>query len=716
MLTGETPLQIGSIFASRYKIVGMIGSGGNSTVYKATNITINKYVAVKVLRTQTLDTDSLQERFNREAKVASSIKHPNLVGVYDFGLTPVPYLVMDFIDGKTLSAEIAARGCLTLNQALPIFCQLCDALAVLHKAGVVHRDVKPSNVMLSQGSHDETIVTLIDLGLAKVLVDENSLAGDLTKSGDFLGSLPYMSPEQYRSQPLDGRSDIYSLGCLMYETIAGQKAFQATDALAWMTSHLNRSPTPLAACAVRIPHLKRVEQVLLKTLEKSPDWRYKNIEELRQDLLLLSRNKKPLALKKRTPIGSKVRRISWRWSMRHTLLLGAAAMILLAIALSFCLVEREALCNWFWQREIASAEKSMQMANYAEAESKLKNASAISASFGALDSRSLSTNRLMFKLKRLSGDTRAADEIKKRLNELIGVKVSEKWQQLDWQAYEYAERGRLGDALASSKLALQEAERFGPINLSVAETLNNTSRMQFNAGQYDAAVESALRSLKIREQLLDKDDVQISSSLGSLARMKNYQKDYREAAALYRKAIAIIENQVENKSDELAEDLAVNYYALGGIYSAWNHLTEAEAAGRTAVKLSEHLNFSRPRGKLTRCLALSFLGDVCRRAGKLNEARALLTSAVELESGDEQRPGFAPRHVNLALLDLQQNRLTEAASEYKSAIDMLERERSANRPLIEDYKSYARVLRLLKRNRDSVAALKRAKELQSMIP
>lgn len=209
----------GSIFAGKYEVSDRLGSGGMSTVYLAKHQFLNKNVAIKVLHSNLASDAKSVQRFQMEAKAAFDLTHPNLLTIYDFGISQdgQAYIVMDYIEGESMADLVQRQGRIDITQALPLFYDICLGLAHAHEKNVLHRDIKPSNVMLLKGD-SRIIAKIVDFGLAKSY-DESAMK--LTQTGEIFGSPLYMSPEQCQGTALDKRSDIYSLGCLFYESLSG---------------------------------------------------------------------------------------------------------------------------------------------------------------------------------------------------------------------------------------------------------------------------------------------------------------------------------------------------------------------------------------------------------------------------------------------------------------------------------------------------------------
>ncbi len=288
---------------ARYEIHECLGRGGMGAVYKIYDKDLACFLAAKVIRQELAENAQAVKRFDQEIKAASNLSHENLVHVYGGGRSEsnVPYMLMDFIDGVSLS-DALKRGPLGAERALNVFIQACSALEYAHKSNVIHRDLKPSNIMLKKTESGEECVRLLDFGIAKVLPSEGAdfSKTNLTQTGDVFGSPLYMSPEQCQNNPQDARSDIYALGCVMYEALTGIQPFAEDNPVKIILKHMNYEPPLVSTRLPNFPHLKVFDAVIQKCLEKDPADRYQKIYDLKRDLENIANGKPPSArLRKR---------------------------------------------------------------------------------------------------------------------------------------------------------------------------------------------------------------------------------------------------------------------------------------------------------------------------------------------------------------------------------------------------------------------------------
>lgn len=283
--TGETSQSgqlrdyTGMTLSGRYEISKLVGQGGMGALYAGQHVEIGRKVAIKVLHKDFRVSDDVFLRFKQEASLAATLTHHNICSVYDFGKLDdgTPYLVMDLLQGKTLSAVLESEGRLGVRRAVRIIAHICDALTHAHAKSVVHRDLKPSNIMLDGEPPDE-MPKIVDFGIAKSLQTD---APKLTATHETIGSPYYMSPEQCQALEVDHRTDIYSLGCLMYECLTGRSPFKAASALQTMYLHVHSQPEPFKDVVPDATIPPELEEVVLKAMHKDPAERYQTADEMK---------------------------------------------------------------------------------------------------------------------------------------------------------------------------------------------------------------------------------------------------------------------------------------------------------------------------------------------------------------------------------------------------------------------------------------------------
>ncbi len=305
-----------------YKIVEMIGSGGMGEVYKARDLHLDRFVALKILPAEKVADPDRKRRFVQEAKTASALNHPDIIHIYDIATEAgVDFIAMEYVEGKTLYERIGRRG-LPLNETLKYAVQIADALAKAHSAGIIHRDLKPSNIMVNE---DDT-VKILDFGLAKLT--EKVTAGEfattatagagvkpITEKGVIVGTVAYLSPEQAEGKEVDSRSDIFSFGSVLYEMITGGRAFQGSSRIATISAVLNKEPAPLGP---DIPY--DLEKTIMRCLRKDPARRLQTMADLKVALQELKEESESGKLSAATPVVPRRK--------RHTWLFGAAGLVL----------------------------------------------------------------------------------------------------------------------------------------------------------------------------------------------------------------------------------------------------------------------------------------------------------------------------------------------------------------------------------------------------
>ncbi|WP_448626224.1 Stk1 family PASTA domain-containing Ser/Thr kinase [Geodermatophilus sp. URMC 64] len=269
------------VLGERYEIGGVLGRGGMAEVHRGRDLRLGREVAVKVLRQDLARDPSFQVRFRREAQAAASLNHPAIVAVYDTGEDrtasgATPYIVMEYVEGETLRDVLRREGVLTPEQAMKFAADICGALDFSHRNGIVHRDVKPGNVMITPSGS----VKVMDFGIARAVSDS---AATMTSTAAVIGTAQYLSPEQARGEGVDARSDVYSVGCLLYELVTGAPPFTGDSPVAVAYQHVREDPRLPSSINPDVP--PELDAILLKAMSKNPANRYQSAAEMRNDLL-----------------------------------------------------------------------------------------------------------------------------------------------------------------------------------------------------------------------------------------------------------------------------------------------------------------------------------------------------------------------------------------------------------------------------------------------
>jgi serine/threonine protein kinase len=275
---------IGRVLGGRYRLVERLGQGGMGTVYRALHTLMDKPVAVKVLRAELATDAEAVARFHREARSASKLDHDHCIRVTDFGQSDdgLLFLVMELLDGESLG-QVVRRGPVPPTRAAAIGVAIAEALEHAHEAGIIHRDLKPDNVFLARRAKGRELVKVLDFGLAK-LVTEGTLGPSITRDGTVFGTPEYMAPEQAEGEKLDGRTDVYALGVILYQLLVGDVPFRATNFVALLTKQVSEDPVPPRERRPELELPAGFEAVIMRCLEKSADDRFATAQEVADEL------------------------------------------------------------------------------------------------------------------------------------------------------------------------------------------------------------------------------------------------------------------------------------------------------------------------------------------------------------------------------------------------------------------------------------------------
>ncbi|MEW5854251.1 MAG: protein kinase, partial [Myxococcota bacterium] len=273
---------IGKVIARNFRVESLLGTGGMGRVYKARQMSLDKPVVLKILHPHFNDDQQLVQRFQREARAASRLNHPNSISIIDFGQSEdgTLFMAMELLHGRDLFTVLQEDFPLPEERLGRIMVQVCSALAEAHEQNIIHRDIKPENIMVEDRRDHKDYVKVLDFGIAKIQDPSGEEGRALTQQGMVCGTPEYMSPEQARGESLDPRSDIYALGVLMYQLVTGDIPFKAETAVGIVTKHIMEAPVPPRQARPDLNISAEVEAIILKALHKNRDQRYQTAQEL----------------------------------------------------------------------------------------------------------------------------------------------------------------------------------------------------------------------------------------------------------------------------------------------------------------------------------------------------------------------------------------------------------------------------------------------------
>ena len=674
----------GSILAEQFEIISLIGRGGMSAVYKARQLTMERLVAIKVLHLHLVSHSVTMKRFQQEAKAVSKLTHPHIVAVHDFGTLPErqPYLVMEYLEGDTLAAVLEREKLLGFERALPIFRQICQGLEHAHQRGIIHRDVKPSNVILLQSEVVPDFVKIVDFGIAKLLPLSGIEGQKLTRTGEVFGSPQYMSPEQARGHSPDARSDIYSLGCIMYEVLTGEPPFLAQSLLETMYMRLTDDPAPISDKRPDLGVPYAVEDVVLKALSREPDQRQQSMAELAGQIeKTRAELERPSIIRSPIHKGSAGLRRLFRQGKRFWLKLSVAlAALTLFLAGTLLWVEftggrmggdaERSRHEVLWSRYDQDGQKLLDQGNYGEAERALKAAVAEAERFGEQDRRlSVSLNKLVT-VYQLAGKRAAVDQVRQRLasiRQLAQTAAGDADSNLD-------EVADLTLRLVPKKLQKSDQAH----SEQLAEKLNQLAALCINTQDYDKAEQLLSKALEIEAKTVGPNSEQAARTMTALAHLLHINEGkYEQAKPLYEQALAIREKASGGQDPEVANALRM----LAHLYQDMGQYARAEDFYRRALAIDEQtLGQDHP----TTATVLTALGGLYQLEGKYDHAESLYRRALavyeQVFGPDDIKVGMSLN--NLAGLSFGSGKYAEAIPLYKRALAIYEQRRGADDPSV----------------------------------
>ncbi|MBX9690599.1 MAG: serine/threonine-protein kinase [Candidatus Obscuribacterales bacterium] len=566
---------LGKTIDGKYLILERLGQGGMSAVYKAEHVLMKRMVAVKVMHAH-LKTDPLSvKRFEQESWTSGSLKHPNLVTVHDSGKTEDGslYLVMDHIEGHSLDDELSKHGRLAHMRACKIFLQAADGLEMVHQNGIIHRDIKPSNIMISDLPDGSEIVRIVDFGIAKVVDESGDLMQKLTQTGQVFGSPLYMSPEQCQGIPLDKRSDIYALGCVMYEAICGEPPLVGVNPLETMKRHIFDIPPSFNQVDSNLRVPVRLEALVFKMMEKDPAKRYQDLAEFKQDLKDVIENNVPAVTTVPDKIAQLNREFARRFRPKQTTVL-ITIVCLLSVSLAWVWGYPFFLSNMF-EHDYRLGKKYFKEANYQKAEIALVKAESWAKKMNDHDA-SLSRNlELLANVYKKLGKYLEMEEVRNAQQKIVETQLE----------------GRYG--LARDELqqmvntALLQAPARTEENTDAYEEaiykLSATAAVCTQHNQLDNAEKLMRKAISLCESSCGRAAPGRSSLYGSLARICVRKKNYEEAEEFYRKQL----DSATQSPGPRKEALIIAECNMVRVCTAKKEFEEAEKFALKALKTAE---------------------------------------------------------------------------------------------------------------------------------
>jgi tRNA A-37 threonylcarbamoyl transferase component Bud32/tetratricopeptide (TPR) repeat protein len=634
---------VGKVFAERYVIDSVLGLGGMSIVYKATHKLMNRTVAIKMLKRKLLEEVVLLERFKVEAQSASSLSHQHIITIYDFGVTSdgEPYLVMDCLEGESLKELIDRSGAVLVEQAVSIFKQICDGLDAAHKKGIIHRDLKPANVVLLKNADDSYQVKLVDFGIAKVLPQEGQQAQHLTQTGEVFGSPIYMSPEQCLGKQLDIRSDLYGLGCLMYETLCGKPPFLGTSFLETMNKHVGEPPQPMSEVAPSRMVPPELEAIVLQCMAKDPAERFASAGELRDHLAAFSMS---LPGGTSTNLGTAAK-LGATTATGITVQPGVAAQTIAeckrspwkAVGISLLAVigagvafiflwqgpanDRGSILNKIsWQFAVSSADDAIKRGDYASAESSLKYAQDKAKSLqdgGVRLEATIKEEAALY--DKWEGHAAELEAVNKQITQL----------QVDALHKEYQHRLTMLEALSkgTGDSAVEQTNAKLRSEAQLPGILSTVQRL-YGRAMYVEAEDLLTKTLDLEHRMLGQDAPSLVPLETRLADCLVAQRKFPQVRPLLAHAVQVLRKQPGGHESEYAKVLnKLGQFDLdqSNFKQATPELEEALAVARKAAGDEDVL-----------LLCLRSYADLLRQTGKIEQSAKFFAEADAIEKANRK--------------------------------------------------------------------------------
>ncbi len=671
MSTITDPL-IGTSLPRNYHILSLLGRGSMSVVYKGVYEPLNQPVAIKMLKAHLVSDPYQLKRFQSEIKTAGSLNHPNIVGILDFGVTGqgTPYLIMDYLDGKSLSDILDTEERLSVRRAVDLFTQAADALAHAHQAGILHRDIKPSNLLICADAEKRETLKVVDFGIAKLMMPgENGNNADgllsLTATGEVLGTPLYMSPEQANGKALDARSDIYALGCVLYHALTGKPPFLGDTALDTMRLQISAPAKPIDQVRTDLYIPQGLQMIVMLCLQKDPRQRYQTMDLLRDDLRTClpgpgtggARPKRKLKQSGGTTAAAP------DFSEPKT-----KSDWLLPLGLIFCLLL------------IAGAGLASLISNYPKARNLAPPSITRSTAPVASEKPETTIDRDQVHdadSALSSGRYAKAEQFYKQLLDQKFTDLTPETQATWWNglASAFLAQDKLADAKSAIDQALSIEAKVPNPDVGLAELLITSSKISCALGDPSEAERSAKQALQIRQTKPGSSPLDVAAAWQCLASAASLQKNYRLADSILTNALKSLEKASGTDSTmaaSIANDLGVVREREGKYASAEELFNRALRIRKTA------LGEQSPAVADTLCM----LGTLDFNTKKDAAAEEMFKSALTIRQSvfGEQSSRTAEVYSCLAILYDAHKQFAEAEQCYRKALNIREQAWGSNSP------------------------------------
>ncbi len=668
---------VGVVLPKKYRIVGLLGRGAMSVVYRGVHEPTGQTVAIKLLKSHLVSDTVSARRFQMEAQTVGQLQHPNIVDVLHHGVTEqgVPYLIMELVAGDSLADMLRIENSISSNRTIRIFAQAASALAYAHDRGVIHRDIKPSNIVVCNTADERDVVKIVDFGIAK-MQGYGITSQNLTATGEVVGTPMYMSPEQTMGKDLDGRSDIYSLGCVMYECVTGTPPFVGQSAVDTMHKQILQDAVPVDTVRPDLYIPERLKNVINLAMTKDVRYRYQHMRELQADLEDVNKG---------TMVNAVVPEIkdtgAWKRLVSGNMLyigIAAAVVVIVGIGIgAFMLMPKVGTSTGSgqsqspvanagdansWQTHMNRGQDLLRQGKYEEAQSILLTASREAEAFQPQPDARL-------------GNT---------LNQL---------------ATAYYLQDNYQDAASESERALDINKKVskGKDSAAVAESLSNLGMIKCAQGDFAGAEKMGKEGLRMREAVLGAKHQDVANSLQALAELACKKKDFKTAESLLTRALDIRKRSLGAQNPEVANTL----YNLGMVAQAQGNHQKAESLYKQALSIqqmqlgAEHIKVSD---------TMVALGTLSYYRHNNKQARTMLNNALNIREKALGRNSAKVAEILtcVAIIDEDENKLQDAEKQYREALEIREKLWGSNSPrLVKSLDHMARILH--KTNQDNGA-------------